>query len=93
MSEKVRIRALVQGQVQGVSFRYFTRREASALGISGFVRNLADGGVELEAQGTKEEVDLLVEAVRGGPPASRVGAVEVESLPLREGEIGFGIRY
>ncbi|MFH1278747.1 MAG: acylphosphatase [Candidatus Eisenbacteria bacterium] len=93
MSENVRIRVFVRGGVQGVSFRYFTRRAASNLGLSGWVRNLPDGGVELEAQGPRKDVESLLEEVRTGPPAAEVEGTDVEPIPLQDGESGFGIRY
>lgn len=53
-----RVRAIVEGHVQGVGFRYFTMDQARRLGLSGWVRNLPDGSVEAEAEGPRE--DLLV---------------------------------
>lgn len=73
----VRRRAVVSGRVQGVFFRASTRRRARALGLAGWVRNLADGRVELEAEGTPRAVADLLAWVETGPPQARVTGVEV----------------
>ena len=69
-------RWLVKGRVQGVGFRWFVRDEATALGLAGWVRNRADGAVELLAGGPPEALEALEERLAAGPPASRVDAVE-----------------
>ena len=84
---------MVRGRVQGVSFRWYTVEEAERLGVSGWVRNLADGSVELEAQGTAEQLDALIAWCRKGPPAARVTDLEVEWIPVAdEPRSGFRIR-
>ena len=92
-ADRKRVRAVVRGLVQGVSFRATTRREAARLGLSGWVRNQVDGSVLLEAQGVAAQVDALVAWCRKGPPAAEVSSVEVESLAVVEGEHDFAIRY
>ena len=74
----VRARLRVAGLVQGVFFRQGTANEAARLGLAGTVRNLPDGSVEVEAEGSREVVEALVAWCRRGPPAARVEAVEVE---------------
>jgi acylphosphatase len=74
----VRARILVSGGVQGVFFRQSTVDEARRLGLAGFVRNLADGRVEAEAEGERAAVEALIRWCHRGPPAARVDAVEVE---------------
>lgn len=88
----LRRRILVRGRVQGVSFRAYTQARALRLGASGWVRNLADGSVELEAQAAAAVIDQLVLACSEGPPAARVDSLEVESLEVVEGEAGFQLR-
>jgi acylphosphatase len=73
-----RVHVVIRGRVQGVGFRYFVLRRARALGLTGWVRNRADGGVELEAEGDRVALEQLLETLRQGPPAARVGAVEVD---------------
>ena len=72
----LRARLLVKGKVQGVGYRAFAARVASQRGLCGGVRNLDDGRVELEVEGPKNQILILIEDVKIGPPASRVAAVE-----------------
>ena len=66
----------VTGRVQGVFFRESTRREAAALGLSGWVRNLQDGRVEAVFSGSRERCERALEFVRVGPPAASVTHVD-----------------
>jgi acylphosphatase len=78
-------RFVVRGRVQGVGFRWFVEREAHILGVSGWVRNNADGGVEVLAQGTRDQLSGLRARLREGPRAARVDAVEEsEARPTAE---------
>jgi acylphosphatase len=81
MTASRRLRAVVRGRVQGVGFRYSTEDEANRLGLAGWVRNLPDGGVELEAEGEQGALDRLLAFLRQGPPAARVQTVVEEWLP------------
>ncbi len=76
MAERARVRVLVSGMVQGVAFRAYTVDEARRLGVAGWVRNLADGRVEVEAEGDRRALEALVAFCRHGPPAARVDDVE-----------------
>jgi acylphosphatase len=69
-------RFVVRGRVQGVGFRWFVEREAHILGIAGWVRNNADGSVEILAQGTRDQLTGLRSRLREGPRAARVDKVE-----------------
>jgi acylphosphatase len=73
----LRARVLVTGRVQGVWFRESTRERASALGLTGWVRNLRDGRVEALFEGEREAVDAALDFVREGPRLARVVSVEV----------------
>jgi acylphosphatase len=67
--------------VQGVFYRQSTVLEAARLGLSGTVRNLSDGSVEVVAEGVRGEVEALVAWCRRGPPSARVEALEVTWEP------------
>jgi acylphosphatase len=76
-------RFLVRGRVQGVGFRWFVEREAHILGVAGWVRNNADGSVEVLAQGSRDQLSGLRSRLRQGPRAARVdGVEESESRPV-----------
>jgi len=68
--------SLVTGRVQGVAFRAFVRHEASGLGVTGWVRNLADGRVEVLAQGDSQTLAEFEQRLRQGPLLARVDSVE-----------------
>lgn len=71
-------RYFVSGSVQGVGFRYFTQRAAEDLGISGYVRNLRDGRVEVYAIGSTEKLFSLKTILENGPSFSSVGELREE---------------
>lgn len=73
-----RLSARITGRVQGVGFRNFTRTRARRLGVTGWVRNERDGSVRLEAEGEREALDALVEAVQRGPRMARVEDVDTD---------------
>jgi acylphosphatase len=87
-----RIVATIRGAVQGVGFRWFVQREASALDLEGWVANRADGSVEVVAEGPADAIDRLVDRLHEGPPAALVRVVEVRSEPVRGLSGGFGVR-
>lgn len=74
---KVRLHAYVNGRVQGVFFRDFACSEGQSLGLTGWVKNLRDGRVEVVAEGERENLEKLVEKLGEGSPGSRVRNVEV----------------
>jgi len=74
----------ITGVVQGVGYRYSLQREASSLGLAGWVRNRADGSVEAFAQGPQPALDQLSAWARRGPPAARVADVLASPAPADE---------
>ena len=73
-------RFVIGGRVQGVGFRYFVVREARALGVAGWVRNLADGRVEAVAEGDAAILSAFEGRLWEGPPSARVFTVEVSDV-------------
>jgi acylphosphatase len=86
-----RVRLLVSGRVQGVWYRESCREHAVSLGVSGFVRNLADGRVEAELEGPPAAVERAVAWCRRGPSRAAVEHVEVVDVPA-VGDAGFRVR-
>ena len=84
-------RCIVRGRVQGVWFRRYTQNVANELGISGWVRNLEDGRVEVEASVPEELFESFVAALRKGPPLARVDDIEIEEIS-RSYSGGFEVR-
>lgn len=87
----LRRRYLVTGEVQGVGFRYRARYAAGLLGLTGWVENLWDGSVQLEAQGTAEQLDGLLPAILRGSHWIRIESCRVTELPPKEREYGFTV--
>lgn len=76
----MRRRFVVSGRVQGVGFRQFTAEKARGLKISGWVRNLPDGNVESEAQGSEDQLRAFEKNLHAGPALSRVDDVKIQNL-------------
>jgi acylphosphatase len=89
--DRVRVRVVVSGRVQGVWFRDSCRAHARAEGVAGFVRNRLDGAVEAEIEGPPAAVERMVRWCGQGPPRARVDGVVVEDL-VPQGEQVFHVR-
>ncbi len=74
-------RFIISGRVQRIGFRWYAYDHAIHEGLSGYVRNLPDGRVEVTAEGDSEAMLRFEMALRQGPPIARVDDVEVEELP------------
>lgn len=85
-------RYLIRGRVQGVGYRYFASREADALGVAGFARNLPDGGVEVVAEAAEDVLGTFEARLREGPAFASVASVDRSDIPPRGAEKGFHIR-
>ncbi len=93
MQVQRRKRLVVNGRVQGVGFRYFTVRLAESFAVTGYVRNLPNGGVEIVAEGTKDQVESFVGRAAHGPSSSRVTEVKTyQELPTG-GYDSFGVQH
>ncbi len=80
-SDNVRLRAVIQGRVQGVGFRYFATERASHLRLVGTVRNLRDGDVEVIAEGPRGALEALLAGLYHGPSMARVDNIHAVWLP------------
>ena len=78
-----RLHAVIEGHVQGVSFRYYTQAEAQRLGLNGWVRNRPDGSVEVTAEGPRSALDQFLAFLQRGPSAAHVAQVHSEWAPAR----------
>jgi acylphosphatase len=91
--ERQTLRALVRGRVQGVGFRFFVEAQARALGLKGFVRNLSNGSaVEVVAEGPMPDLEMLLSALRQGPPLAYVERVDVSWAAATGDHTTFQIR-
>lgn len=92
MADVHRVHLKIEGDVQGVGFRYATQLEARTLALSGWVRNRDDGGVEIIAEGPKEALEALEKWCAKGPPSAEVRSVQV-TRGAATGEFeGFSVR-
>ena len=82
---------VLSGRVQGVGFRYFALRSAQRLNLHGWVRNLPDGSVEIEAEGTREALERFAEEMQRGPTAARVDDCRIAWGERESGRRGFRI--
>lgn len=81
------------GRVQGVGFRFFVNMNAERCHLTGWVKNMYDGSVTAEVQGTKLQVKQFLEITKNGNRFVRVEDVEAKELPLEDNERGFKVRY
>ena len=93
MPDTVRLRARIHGFVQGVSFRYYTLRQAQGLGVHGYVRNCWDGTVEVVAEGEREAVNKLLSWLHVGPSYAEVEKVDFEWEEPRGDLTRFEVRF
>lgn len=86
------VQVFYEGRVQGVGFRYTARRVAAGFDVAGYVRNLADGRVELVASGDEDEVDGFLAAMRESELAGHIDAEMPSEITVPSGLRGFEIR-
>lgn len=89
-----KVRIIVKGRVQGVGFRYTTKMLADQLGITGTVKNEADGSVTIEAIGDSNVIDQFIEGVKGSPsPAGKVNDITITDDPNIQSRKNFDVVY
>lgn len=85
------VRVKVLGRVQGVSFRVWTRDQATKLGLTGWVRNEPDGSVTAMISGPQDAVAVMIERLHQGPPVASVSRVVAETVEVADAFSGFRI--
>jgi acylphosphatase len=90
---KIAFSILVKGRVQGVGYRYFAQRYADQLGLSGYVRNLYDGNVEIYVEGEKEIVEQYIAILRKGPSFAFIEDLELKEKPYEKKYSRFSIEF
>lgn len=91
-NETQRVHIWVKGRVQGVGFRAHVEYHAGRIGVTGWVRNVGYDKVEAVAEGTSEQVERFIEAVKTGPRASRVDEAQIEYETVTGEFSGFGVK-
>ncbi|NPA37146.1 MAG: acylphosphatase [Chlorobi bacterium] len=76
-----RVRILVDGRVQGVGFRYYVSGKAKEHNIKGYVRNMPDGRVEIDAEGVTDNLHRFISDCRKGPSMSRIDEFIMHEVP------------
>jgi acylphosphatase len=79
--ELVRVRVFIDGRVQGVAYRFYAEKYASRLAVTGWVRNLVDGRVEILAEGSSESIATFLDRLKEGPSLARVDRFDVRHEP------------
>jgi acylphosphatase len=93
MMEIERKHLKIFGRVQGVGFRYFTVQRAKELNINGWVKNMSDGTVETVIEGTRKNLDEMIEKLKAGPRSARVERVQELSMDEESEKLeGFSVR-
>jgi acylphosphatase len=93
MADLASLRATVSGRVHGVFFRAYVEGRAADLNLTGYVRNLSDGRVEVRAEGERERLEKLVHYLEVGSPAARVDKVIARWSNYRGLFSGFQVKY
>ena len=89
----IRKHILIKGRVQGVNFRYNIQRRANALSITGWVKNLANGDVEVVMEGEEDKVNELIDFCKHGPTYAHVSDIEINEEKFVGEFNGFEIRF
>lgn len=75
--ELIRVHVFIDGRVQGVAYRFFAEKYANRLGLTGWVRNVEDGRVEVVAEGPAAEIETFLDRLREGPRLALVDRLDV----------------
>ena len=83
----------VEGEVQGVGYRYFAQRKAQAHGLTGYATNLRDGRVKVRVEGNQEIIEEFIRDLEKGPPLAQVSRLSTAWCPFTGKFRGFDIRF
>ncbi|NLL31078.1 MAG: acylphosphatase [Clostridiales bacterium] len=89
----VRFYILAQGRVQGVGFRFFCQTNATSLGLTGWIRNLYKGDVEMEVQGDINKVNKFIEIINKGNRFIRIDNLDIKEIDVKDKEKRFSTKY
>ena len=92
MSKQVRARILIEGRLQAMNFRYHTQQQAKKLGLTGFVRSLSDGRIEIEAQGDEANVEKMLAWCQEEPQSSQIKSIFYRYDEPQDRYTGFNVR-
>ncbi len=92
-SEIIRLHAQIEGHVQGVGFRYFTLEQARRLGLTGWVRNMPNGHVEVCAEGNQQDLEEFLRKLYEGPSGAYVRDITYEYLPPTGEDYSFRVTF
>ncbi len=87
------VKVLFKGRVQGVGFRWYTVQTARSFNVNGYVKNLPNGDVAVEAEGEKQSVIDFIHKLRNGPAAAHVTDVQIDELPYENRFDNFDVSY
>ncbi len=93
MADLASVQVILYGYVQGVFFRAFASERATQLGLTGYVRNLSRGTVEVNAEGERKQLDRLIGYLKNGPPSAKVEKVVTNWSEYTGSYSRFSIRY
>ncbi|MBI2133990.1 acylphosphatase [Candidatus Woesearchaeota archaeon] len=88
-----KVHIILSGKVQGVTFREHARKNAEKLGITGFVKNLQDGTVEIIAEGDDDKINIFIRECKRGPLMAFVKKADIREERPTGGFEGFEIRF
>jgi len=92
-SEIIRLHAQIEGHVQGVGFRYFTLEQARRLGLTGWVRNMPNGHVEVCAEGSRQDLEEFLRKLYEGPSGAYVRDITYEYRPPTGEDYSFRVTF
>ena len=84
---------VISGEVQGINFRFFTKKKADELGIKGYIKNLENGNVEAIFQGDEDSIKKIINWCKKGPSSAKVDSIEINQIKLEKEYKEFKIEF